>query len=318
MPNIMEVVSSTIRGGLCAEVGHKLVAADLSNIEGRTLAWLAGEEWKLQAFRDYDAGKGDDLYLVTAGGILGKSPKEVTKQERQAYGKTPELACGFGGGVGAFQNMARVFGMDMPDAQAKEIVKGWRKKHPKTTALWYDLEDAVKRAVQHPGMRIECGKLVIRRDGTWLRIRLPSGRFLCYPGVRIDKAECWECKRKTKEMKAECPACGGTATSERDQVTYMGTNQYTRRWERISTYSGKLAENVTQAVARDVIAHNMPNVEDEGYLLVLSVHDELVCETLDIPSFTSDRLCQLLSAVPFWAQGLPLKAEGFEASRYRK
>lgn len=315
MPNIMEVVSSTIRGGLRAEPGKKLIASDLSNIEGRALAWLAGEEWKLKAFRDFDAGEGHDLYLVTAGGILGKDPGEVTKTERQNYGKVPELACGFGGGNGAFQTMAKAFNIDMPEEQAMVIVRGWRAKHPKTVGLWYGLEEAAMRAVQAPGTRVDCGKLLLRRDGSWLRVRLPSGRFLCYPGVRIEPSDCWECRGKSS---AGCPSCGGTRKSDRDQVTYMGTNQYTRRWERLSTYGGKLAENITQATARDVLAHNMIGAEEAGYSLVLTCHDELVAETLDTEDYTKDTLCQLLSAVPWWAEGLPLAAEGWEAERYRK
>ena len=312
MPNIMEVASSTIRGGLCAGPQKKLIASDLANIEGRVLAWLAGESWKLQAFRDFDAGDGPDLYLVTAGGILGKLPSEVTKTERQNYGKVPELACGFGGGRGAFATMARAFGVQMSEEQVQQIVRGWRQRHPETSSFWYDLEDAALRAVQAPGTRIVCRKLVLRRDGSWLRIRLPSGRYLCYPAVAVQPADCWECRGKG------CAACNGTGKTDRDQLTYMGVDQYTRKWKRISTYGGKLVENCTQAVARDVLAHNMVEADAAGYRILLSVHDELVTETLDTTDFTSEELCQLLSAVPPWADGLPLAAEGWEGERYRK
>lgn len=287
----MEAASSSIRSALTASPGKKLVASDLSNIEGRFLAWLAGEEKKLQAFRDYDAGTGHDLYKITAGGILGKRPEDVTKDERQVSGKVPELACGFGGAVGAFQSMARLYGLEMSDARALDIVKGWRKNNPNIVSLWHDLEEAAVLAVSSPGRRFECRRLVLQRDGSWLRIRLPSGRCLCYPGVRVEDGK----------------------------LTYMGVNQYTRKWERIPTYGGKLSENATQAGARDVIAHQMPEVEAAGFEIVLTVHDEIVCEAaLDNPSLTSHYLSSLMSAVPPWAQGLPLAAEGYEAQRYRK
>lgn len=287
----MEAASSSIRSALTASPGKKLVASDLSNIEGRMLAWLAGEEKKLQAFRDFDAGRGHDLYKITAGGILGKAPEDVTKDERQSSGKVPELACGFQGAVGAFQSMARLYGLEMSDARALEIVKGWRKNNPNIVSLWYDLEETAVLAASSPGRRFECRRLVLQRDGSWLRIRLPSGRYLCYPGVRVEDGK----------------------------LTYMGVNQYTRKWERIPTYGGKLSENATQAGARDVIAHQMPEVEAAGFEIVLTVHDEIVCEApLDNPSLTSDRLSSLMSAVPPWAQGLPLAAEGYEARRYRK
>jgi DNA polymerase len=133
--------------------------------------------------------------------------------------------------------------------------------------------------------------LVIQRDGAWLRIRLPSGRVLCYLQPKIEGDQ---------------------------QITYMGVNQYTRQWARIKTYGGKLVENITQAVARDVMAANMQPIEDAGYPIILSVHDELLTETPDTPDFSSDALANLMSVVPAWAKGLPLSAAGFETYRYRK
>jgi DNA polymerase len=269
-----------------------MVSSDLANIEGRFLAWLAGEEWKLQAFRAFDAGTGPDLYYVGASEVLNIPIDQVTADQRQAQGKVPELACGYQGAVGAFQAMARIYGLEMSDARALEIVKAWRKKNKHIVELWYETERAAIRAAEQPGLRVEAagGKLVFQRDGSWLRMRLPSGRCLCYPGVAVEEGK----------------------------LTYMGTNQYSRRWERLHTYGGKLIENATQGGARDVLAHNMAEAEAAGYEIVLTCHDELVTETLDSGQFTAERLSAIMSTVPPWATGLPLAASGWEGPRYRK
>lgn len=291
-PNVMNAAANCIRGSLIAGPGKKLVSSDLANIEGRFLAWLAGEEWKLRAFREYDAGIGPDLYYVGAAEVLGIKIEDVTADQRQAQGKVPELACGYQGAVGAFQSMARIYGLEMSDARALEIVKAWRRKNKKIVDLWYEAERAAIRAAEQPGLRVEAadGKLVFQRDGSWLRMRLPSGRCLCYPGVAVEDGK----------------------------LTYMGVNQYTRKWERLHTYGGKIIENATQAGARDVLAHNMAEAEDEGYELVLTAHDEDVCETPDDERFTSERLSAIMSTVPPWATGIPLAASGWEGQRYRK
>lgn len=315
---VMEGAVNVIRGALRAAPGRKLIASDLSNIEGRMLAWLAGEEWKIKAF-----ARDQDLYVLGYSRSFGVPVAEVEADEAaggtmRLIGKVQELALGYQGAVGAFQQMAMGYGVDLPEERVAEIVAGFRSANSKIVQFWYDLEEAALRAVLSPGARIECGKLVLRRDGSWLRIRLPSGRFLCYPGVQVQKAKCWPCKGKGTRSGKTCSECGGTGISDRDQLTYMGVNQYTRKWERIETYGGKLVENVTQAASRDVIAWNMSGADEAGYTVLLSIHDELVTETLDSPEFTSDMLCQLLSAVPPWADGLPLAAEGWEAERYRK
>lgn len=288
--DIMAAVSAVIRGALVAGEDRKIVASDLSNIEGRTLAWLAGEQWKLDAFAD-----GTDLYMLGYSRSFG-IPLGVVQADEEAggtmrlIGKVQELALGYQGAVGAFAKMAAGYGVDLPEARILEIVKGWRKANTKIVALWYEAEEAAIRAVCSPGTRIECGKLVFQRDGTWLRIRLPSGRVLCYPGVKMVNGK----------------------------LTYMGVNQYTRKWERLKTYGGKIVENINQAMARDVMAHNMVEAEEAGFEIILTVHDELVTEPLDSGQWSSDRLSRILSSVPPWAPGLPLAAEGYEAKRYRK
>jgi DNA polymerase len=285
-------ISYCCRGAIVAAPGKKLVVADLSNIEGRVIAWLAGEDWKLQAFRDRDVGQGHDLYKLSYSRAFSVRPEDVTYDQRQ-IGKIMELALGFQGAVGAFSAMARLKGVDLPEPEVLRIVKAWRQAHPSIVNLWYTLEATAHDAVRCPGVTLECGRLKLRRDGNWLRMVLPSGRALCYPSPWID-------------------------VEDRNGLTYKGINQYSRKWERITTYGGKLVENATQAVARDVLADAMLRAEQAGYCVVLSVHDELICEVPDTNDFTAEGLVEIMTANPSWAAGLPLAAEGEEMRRYRK
>ncbi|EBO9237663.1 DNA polymerase [Salmonella enterica] len=325
--NIMELTSSALRGCIMAPEGKKLVVSDLSNIEGRKLAWLAGEQWKLDAFREYDEGTGPDLYKLAYARAFNISPDNVDKYQRQ-IGKVMELGLGFGGGVAAFLTFALVYGLDLDELanaalpniprdvirEAKswydESVKRkstyglservfiacdslkrlWRRAHPATCDFWYELERTVRAAIATPQKTLYCGYLKIRRDGAWLRIQLPSGRALCYPSPSIEKGN----------------------------ITYQGINSYSRKWQRLKTYGGKLVENVTQAAARDVLAGNMPLIEDAGYSIVLTVHDEVICEAPDTDDFNDEALSALLSTNPEWAPDIPLNAGGFEAYHYRK
>ncbi|MBK0634530.1 DNA polymerase [Klebsiella aerogenes] len=344
--NVMELTSSALRGCIMAPAGKKLVVSDLSNIEGRKLAWLAGEAWKLDAFRDYDTlildesgapiwdaaakdykRRGPDLYKLAYAKAFNITPEEVTKYQRQ-IGKVMELGLGFGGGVAAFLTFALVYGLDLEELataalpniprdvqrEAKswydESVKRkatyglpervfiacdslkrlWRRAHPETCDFWYQLERTVRAAIATPKKTLYCGYLKVRRDGAWLRIQLPSGRALCYPSPSIEKGN----------------------------ITYMGINSYSRKWQRLKTYGGKLVENVTQAAARDVLAGNMPLIENAGYSIVLTVHDEVICEAPDTDDYTDAALSSLLSTNPEWAPDIPLNAGGFEAYHYRK
>jgi DNA polymerase len=265
------------------------VIADLSNIEGRMLAFLADEEWKLDAFRDFDKGVGHDIYKLAYAKSFDIKPEDVTKDQRQ-LGKVQELALGYQGGLGAFSTMAALYGVDLPEATISALVAAWRKAHPKTKNLWYNCESAAREAVRDPGKNHKAGKLVFRADDGWLRMMLPSERYLCYPNAEIIDGK----------------------------LTYEGVNQYTRKWERLETYGGKLVENATQAASRDILAFGMKAAEREGYEIVLHVHDELICETPDTELFAVDKLAQMMSSGPLWAVGLPLAAAGFETARYRK
>lgn len=327
--NVMELTSSAIRGAIVSPSGRKLVVADLSNIEGRVLAWLAGEDWKIEAFAQFDKGVGHDLYKLAYGRSFRVDPEAVTKDQRQ-IGKVQELAFGYEGGVGAWVTFAAAYQLDLDTmavnvlpslgagliSEARDaldwtrkqkrntygladdtwiaceaIKRAWRYAHPATKSMWKDLADAARSAIGQPGVVISCGKLQLVKQRSWLRIRLPSGRSLCYPGATV---------------------------GEDGQITYMGINQYSRRWERLKTYGGKLVENVTQAVARDVLAHGMMEAEEWGYEVCLSVHDELITETVDTLKFGDDQLAKIMSDGPKWAAGLPLAAAGFETYRYRK
>lgn len=326
--NVMELTSSAIRGTIIAPPGKKLVVADLSNIEGRDQAWLAGETWKLNAFRAFDEGTGHDLYKLAYGKSFGVKPEDVTKDQRQV-GKVQELALGYEGGVGAFVTFAAAYGIDLEELAAKvlplapewarsesnsfyawtvkerrptfglseeafiacDVLKrSWREAHPNISAHWADLKDTVMHAIEQPGTTLPCGRVKVRRDGNWLRIGLPSGRAICYPSPQIVDGA----------------------------ITYMGLNQYSRKWSRLKTYGGKLFENICQATARDVMAHNMPAIEASGYEIVLTVHDEVICEAPDSDERNADHLASLLAANPPWAPDMPLAAAGFETYRYRK
>ena len=328
--DVRRLLSSALRGTIVAPPGRKLVVTDLANIEGRVLAWLAGEEWKLRAFHEFDHLKlesggwltpeelhrrslnreeialardrkgdvihmGHDLYVLSYARAFGVTPEEVLDNKKDGdgmmrmIGKVMELALGYQGAVGAFGAMAKGYGVDLPDRRVREIVANWRAAHPAIVAFWRDLEHACVAAVV-TGRYSTVGLLEVSKRGAYLRIRLPSGRYLLYAAPRVEDGK----------------------------LTYMGVNPYTKRWERLKTYGGKLAENVTQAGARDALANGMFLAEEHEYRIVLTVHDELLTEAADTPEFSVGHLSALLSTPPNWAIGLPLAAAGFEATRYRK
>jgi DNA polymerase len=331
--NVMELASSAIRGTIIASpyklMGRKkLVVSDLANIEGRVQAWLTNEGWKLQAFRNFDAGIGPDLYKLAYSKSFGVRPEDVTDDQRQV-GKVQELALAYAGGVGAFVTFAGAYGIDL-DAMAAKVLplapelvveeadrffewtlrekrslfnlsddafvacdtlkRVWRYAHPNITDYWKRLQTLVKQALGTRGIEYVDLGLRVKVTKTWLLITLPSGRVACYPAPQI----------------------------KNEAITYMGIDQFTRKWTRIQTHGGKLFENLVQAIARDVLAHSMPLIEAAGYKIVLTVHDEIIAEAPDSTEFNAEHLSELMSAPPAWAADMPLAAKGFETYRYRK
>jgi DNA polymerase len=273
----------------------------LAQVEARVLPWLAGERWKLDAFAAYDRGEAPDNYVMAYSRGFNVSPEDVTKDQRQV-GKVSELSCGYGGAYAAWIAMGALYGFELPRHQVDEIVRAWRAAHPAIcdwdTGLWKKLDSAARQAIANPGRTFAAGDHIrFERWREWLRMELPSGGFLNYAAPAI----------------IDDPRRPG-----QDTVSYMGINNYTKKWERLTTYGGKLSADATQATAREIMAENLPWIEKRGYEPILLVHDEVVTETPDEDKFNAMHLNILLSRQPSWAEGLPLAAGGFETYRYRK
>lgn len=316
--SISQAASNAIRGLIVPEAGSALYVGDYSAIEGRVNAWLAGEAWKVKAFRE-----GQDLYKLIYGRSFNIPVENVDKKQRQV-GKVMELALGYGGGVGAFLNMAAAYGLDLEElgrivppapkayenwetALAKDntygltkevyvacdtLKIGYRKANPAIVQSWYQYEDAVRKVIEarKAEYKVQVGRLMFDCNGNWLRIKLPSGRFLCYATPAIQP--------------------NGT-------ITYFAWHN--KRWVRTKTYGGKLCENIVQAVSRDLLAAALLRVERGGFPVVLHVHDEIVSEVCEFNEFNSiEKFLSLMSTNPPWAAGLPLKAEGSKGMRYEK
>lgn len=297
-------IADCLRALLCAAPGNTLYAGDFANIEGRVLAWLAGEEWKLKAFSDFDSGVGHDLYLLSASRIFHQPVESYNKKspERQ-IGKVAELALGYQGGIGAFQSMAANYGVKVSDSEADEIKYAWRDAHPMIKNYWYALEDAAVKAVENPGIIVPAGsgfgRVFFRVNGSFLWCALPSGRALCYPYPRLEEYEFngWPKKK----------------------LYYKSVDDTTRQWIETDTYGGKLAENITQAVARDVLAEAITRIDGAGWFIVLHVHDEIVAEvSATNPQAPLAEYLKLMQVSPSWAKGLPIAVEGWSGVRYRK
>lgn len=373
--DVSKLTASTVRGCIIPGPGNKLVVADYSNVEGRGLAWLAGETAALETFRS-----GLDIYCVTAGKMFGMEPDYIKAERKdlRQIGKTCELALGYSGGVGAFVNMAKVTGLDLhgmaemmkgtfPDHIWSAAIRGyeyariqeknkkgfagkkaerpsydlpkkvwltcdsikrmWRESHPATVRFWRDLEDGAMAAIKNPGKVYWAGDNV-REDGSqaikisrtftrengekipgwWLKLEMPSGRILSYPGIGI-----------SVEKQIEEDDYEESKQTYKERIRYMGVNQTTRQWGKQYTYSGKLCENLCQAFCRDLLANALVNVEDvAGWPIILHVHDEIVTEVPNEPEYSVEKLEQLMCALPVWARGFPLAAEGAELMRYAK
>lgn len=284
--SVPDVLSQLIRTALIAPPGHTFLVADYSAIEARVIAYLAGEQWMMDAF---SAGK--DLYCETASQMFGVPVvKHGVNGDLRAKGKIATLACGYGGGVGAL----KAFGADkmgLTDPEMQDIVTQWRTASPTIPRFWRETEQAVKRALGTPGksQRVSCCGVVYWRDSDALRCKLPSGRVLSYWGARLDDS---------------------------GSIYFMGQNQTTRKWERTDTWGGKLVENIVQAYARDCLAVALMRLDAAGYKIVFHVHDEIIAEAPDGSRW--EDMAEIMAQPIDWAPGLLLRAEGYDTKFYMK
>lgn len=283
--SVPDVLSQLIRTAFVAGEGNIFHVADYSAIEARVIAYLAGEKWRMDVFRS-----GGDIYCSSASAMF-RVPvvKHGVNGHLRQKGKIAELACGYGGGVGAL----RAFGADkmgLTEEEMQDIVTQWRAASPAIPRFWRDAESAAVRAINNPGRTttVPCG-VKYRRDGDALRCRLPSGRILSY----------WDAKLDTD-----------------GSICFMGQNQTTRRWEKTGTWGGKLVENIVQAYARDCLAVAMVRLAEEGWKICFHVHDEVIVEA---PIGTSwEQVAEVMGRAIDWAPGLLLRGDGYSTPFYMK
>ena len=284
------VFSELVRTAFIPSDGCRFVVSDFSAIEARVISWIAGEEWRLQTFRD-----GGDIYCATASQMYHVPVvKHGINGELRQKGKVAELACGYQGGVGAMKAMDRDGAI--PEEELQGIVDAWRAANPTIPKLWRTCELAAKTAIkEHRTVRIRHGIAFSYVNGN-LFVKLPGGRKLCYWGTRLRQDD----------------------MTGRESIVYMGVNQTTKQWQETETYGGKLVENIVQATARDCLAVAMTRVAALGYKIVMHVHDEMI---VDVPISDKDALATInkCMADPIdWAPGLPLKGDGYETPFYMK
>ena len=283
---VTDVLKGMLRPALIPAKGKSLVVADWSSIEARANPWLsncAAGERKLAIF-----AQGDDVYKVNAAATFGVAVDQVTGEQRQ-IGKVQELACGFAGGIGAFAAMGRVYGVHLPESDAKRMVDAWRRANPWSVPYWQNLEEAYTRAMRNKGHEFSVGRVTYMFDGQHLWYALPSGRVLCYPFAKLEPDGVTYAKAAWK------PAADA------------------KEWPRARLWKGLACENITQATANDLLRYALRQLDD----VVLHVHDEIVLET-DRPQEMAERLERVMCTPPNWAKGLPLGAEVAIMSVYGK
>lgn len=282
--DVPDTLSQLIRTAFIPKQGMKFIVADFSAIEARVIAWLAGEEWRMKAFAN-----GEDIYCASASKMFGVPVvKHGENGHLRQKGKISELACGFGGSVGAMKAMG-ADSLGLSDTELKQIVTDWREASPHITELWWAVDRAVKKAVKEKTATKTHG-LLFSYEAGFLFIRLPSGRRLAYAKPYIGKNK-----------------FGG------ESVTYMGINAQ-KKWDRLESYGPKFVENCVQGIARDLLMYSMQTLSQ--YFIVGHIHDEMIIEC---PKDTKlDEICQQMARTPDWAKGLLLRADGYECSFYKK
>lgn len=285
--NTPDILSQLIRTMLIAKPGHIFIIADFSAIEARVLAWLAGEQWRLDAFVE-----GKDIYCASASQMFGVPVvKHGINGELRQKGKVAELACGYGGGSGALISMGAL-DMGLKEDELPDIISSWREANPEIVKFWYAIEKAATETVKDHKERT-VGRISFQFSANTLWIGLPSGRRLAYI--------------KPKLMPNRFGRMALTFES-------LGANN---KWLRGETYSGKLTENITQATARDLLAEAMWRMERAGLNIVGHVHDEVIIEVPE-NTITVDEVCGIMNQNPEWADGLPLSSSGYSGYHYYK
>ena len=281
------VLSELIRTAFVAKPGCRFIISDYSAIEARVLAWLAGEEWRLQVFETH--GK---IYEASASAMFHVPIEEITKTSPlRQKGKISELALGYGGAVGALTSMGALK-MGLTEEELPGLVSTWRSANPHITAFWWAVDEAAVTAVRDKKPS-KVGRVSFEYKSGILFVTLPSGRKLSYvkPRMMLNKFG-------------------------REGLTYEGIGE-SKKWMRLETYGPKLVENIVQAASRDILAEAMLRLEKEGFDIVCHVHDEVVLEVPDGKS-SVEEVNEIMAVNPVWTEGLPLKAAGFESPFYKK
>ena len=281
------VLSELIRAAFIPKPGCRFVVADFSAIEARVLAWLSGEKWRLEGFASH--GK---IYEASASAMFHVPMEEVTKgSPLRQKGKISELALGYGGSVGALTSMGAL-DMGLEEEELAPLVSTWRSANPYITQFWWDVDAAAVKAVAEK-KKMRVGRITFEYKSGFLFVELPSGRKLSYVKPRM-----------------------ALNRFGRNGLAYEGIAE-NKKWSRIETYGPKLVENIVQGTARDLLAEAMLRVEEKGYPIVMHCHDEIIAEVPD-GTGSVEEMCAVMAVQPKWADGLPLRADGYECTFYKK
>jgi DNA polymerase bacteriophage-type len=290
---ITDVLKGMLRPALMAPEGKRLVVADWAAIEARVTPWASNTNSGAEKLGIF--ARGEDVYKHNAAATFHVHYDDVDKDQRQ-IGKVQELACGFAGGVGAFASMGRIYNVILTESDSRKMVDGWRRANPWSVNYWTALERAYTGAMRHPGKEISAGRVTYLYDKQHLWYALPSGRVLCYPFARFDEEG-----NITYAKAAWKPAADA------------------KEWPRARLWRGLACENITQAIANDLLRHALRRLADEGFDVVLHVHDEIVLETdASTAEDAAAALVKIMCTPPLWAAGLPLNAEVAIMQRYGK